>query len=132
PDGEHLRLTCFATGFYLKEITMNIRQDGYLLDHGDGLNSTNVRPNGDGTHQIKMWVKIPKNDGARYTCEVIHEGSDFNLTREWDHQVDTGGGAGGSGFVVGGGVVALLVVLGLVGRLVLRSMKKKRESFTSS
>ncbi|KAG7257476.1 hypothetical protein CRUP_024092, partial [Coryphaenoides rupestris] len=83
PEGEHLRLTCFATGFYLKEITMNIKRDGYLLDHDDGLKSTNVRPNGDGTHQIKMWVKIPKNDGARYTCEVIHKGSGFNLTREW-------------------------------------------------
>ncbi|KAG7253658.1 hypothetical protein CRUP_035911 [Coryphaenoides rupestris] len=73
--------------FYLKEITMKVKRDRDLLDHGDGLKSTNVRPNGDGTHQIKMWVKIPKSDGARYTCEVIHEGSDFNLTREWGERL---------------------------------------------
>ncbi|KAG7255240.1 hypothetical protein CRUP_032029 [Coryphaenoides rupestris] len=120
---------------------MNVRRDEYLLDHGDGLKSTGVRPNGDGTHQIKMWVKIPKNDDARYTCEVIHKGSGFSLTEEWDHKTkgpDTGGEAGGTGVGLGvvvgvvGGVVALLAVLGPVTWLVIRHFRNKGSNKSDS
>ena len=83
PFKNHLKLSCLATGFHPKEITMNIRRDGHLVDRDDGLQSTGIRPNGDGTHQIKMWVMIPGGDTAKYTCEVNHPASNIHVVEEW-------------------------------------------------
>ena len=83
PFKNHLKLSCLATGFHPKEITMNIRRDGHLVDRDDGLQSTGIRPNGDGTHQIKMWVMNPGGDTAKYTCEVNHPASNIHVVEEW-------------------------------------------------
>uniref|UniRef100_A0A8C5A321 Immunoglobulin C1-set domain-containing protein n=1 Tax=Gadus morhua TaxID=8049 RepID=A0A8C5A321_GADMO len=36
PFENNLNLSCLATGFHPKEITMNIRRDGHLVDRYDG------------------------------------------------------------------------------------------------
>ena len=83
PFKNNLKLSCLATGFYPREITMNIRRDGHLVNPDDGLQSTGISPNGDGTHQIKMWVMIPGGDTAKYTCEVNHPASKIHEVKEW-------------------------------------------------
>ncbi|CAL8396457.1 unnamed protein product [Gadus morhua 'NCC'] len=108
PVKNHLKLSCLATGFYPREITMNIRSDGHLVDRLDGLQSTGVRPNGDGTHQIKMWVMIPRGDKAKYTCEVLHPASNMSVFKEWDHHVEAEGPP--TGLIVGVAVGGLVVV----------------------
>ncbi|XP_071386691.1 major histocompatibility complex class I-related gene protein-like [Centroberyx affinis] len=80
-------LTCMATGFYPKDIIMNIRKDGRVLTELDGLRSTGVRPNEDNTHQIRMSVENLKTDRATYTCEVEHRASGMRGFKEWDHTV---------------------------------------------
>ncbi|CAL8374276.1 unnamed protein product [Boreogadus saida] len=91
PVKNNLKLSCLATAFPPKEITMNIRRDGHLVDRLDGLESTGIRPNGDGTNQIKMWVMIPGGDTAKYTCEVHHPASNIHVVEEWDHRVEAEG-----------------------------------------
>uniref|UniRef100_A0A3P9IHB5 Ig-like domain-containing protein n=1 Tax=Oryzias latipes TaxID=8090 RepID=A0A3P9IHB5_ORYLA len=76
-------LTCLATGFYPKDITMNIRRDGRILTKDDGVESSGVRPNNDDTHQRRDHVEILRTDVATYTCEIIHpvlEGHNVILT----------------------------------------------------
>uniref|UniRef100_A0A3P9IGV7 Ig-like domain-containing protein n=1 Tax=Oryzias latipes TaxID=8090 RepID=A0A3P9IGV7_ORYLA len=79
-------LTCLATGFYPKDITMNIRRDGRILTKDDGVESSGVQPNEDDTHQRRDHVEIPWTDFASYTCEIIHPGSKMHVekSRKWE------------------------------------------------
>ncbi|KAI5100963.1 major histocompatibility complex class I ZE like precursor, partial [Silurus meridionalis] len=70
-DPEKLTLTCMATGFYPKDIEMNFRKYRTTLpDHL--LTSSGVRPNGDGTYQLRKSVEITTEDKASYKCYVNH------------------------------------------------------------
>ncbi|XP_023816096.1 class I histocompatibility antigen, F10 alpha chain isoform X4 [Oryzias latipes] len=82
-------LTCLATGFYPKDITMNIRRDGRILTKDDGVVSSGVRPNQDDTHQRRDHVEILRTDVASYTCEIIHPGSNMHVEKPWDHRLPT-------------------------------------------
>ncbi|KAJ3608781.1 hypothetical protein NHX12_023311 [Muraenolepis orangiensis] len=113
PDGDHLKLICMASGFYPKEITLDIKRDGKLLDHTDGLQSTKVRPNEDRTHQIKKWIKIDKTDMVPYTCEVNHPAT-IHINKTWDRQVQPDPNHGGGlGLMLGIGL-GVLVLLGMI------------------
>uniref|UniRef100_A0A3B3CLH0 Ig-like domain-containing protein n=1 Tax=Oryzias melastigma TaxID=30732 RepID=A0A3B3CLH0_ORYME len=80
-------LTCLATGFYPKEITLNIRRNGRILNKEDGVKSSGVRPNHDDTFQRRDYVEILRSDTAEYTCEVIHPGSNMHKEKTWDHRL---------------------------------------------
>ncbi|XP_030644670.1 major histocompatibility complex class I-related gene protein-like [Chanos chanos] len=66
-----LLLTCMATGFFPKNITMNIRKNQTQLP-SEELRSLGVRPNNDGTYQLRKSVEIPDSDGKDYACYVDH------------------------------------------------------------
>ncbi|XP_030202446.1 uncharacterized protein LOC115535407 isoform X2 [Gadus morhua] len=123
PFKDNLKLSCLATGFHPKEITMNIRRDGHLVDRDDGLQSTGVRPSGDGTNQIKMWVMIPGGDTAKYTCEVNHPASNIHVVEEWDQGVVPVPPPIG---LIVGAVVGLLVVVGLIITGVVIILRRRR------
>ncbi|XP_038135674.1 H-2 class I histocompatibility antigen, Q10 alpha chain-like [Cyprinodon tularosa] len=76
-------LTCLATGFYPKDIIMNIRRNGRVLNKDDGLQKSGVLPNNDDTFQQKLYVEILKSDVSTYTCEVNHPGSDLHVEDKW-------------------------------------------------
>uniref|UniRef100_A0A3Q2FDG3 Ig-like domain-containing protein n=1 Tax=Cyprinodon variegatus TaxID=28743 RepID=A0A3Q2FDG3_CYPVA len=71
-------LTCLATGFYPKDIIMNIRRNGRVLNKDDGLQTSGVLPNDDDTFQQKLHVEILKSDVSTYTCEVNHPASHWD------------------------------------------------------
>ncbi|XP_041867781.1 uncharacterized protein LOC121656750 isoform X2 [Melanotaenia boesemani] len=119
-------LTCLATGFYPKDIVLQIRRNGRVLIKEDGVKTTGVRPNEDDTFQRKDSVEILKSDMSDYTCEVIHKASNLSVERKWDHVVE---GSGGMGAIIGAvGVVVLLVIAAVVGLVV---FLKKRGSSTA-
>lgn len=62
-----------ATGFSSINTIIKIKRDGRVLTNGDGVQSSGIRPNGDGTFQQKDHVEIPKSDESKYTCEVISD-----------------------------------------------------------
>ncbi|MEQ2202220.1 hypothetical protein XENOCAPTIV_028052, partial [Xenoophorus captivus] len=76
-------LTCLATGFYPKDIIMQIRRNGRVLNKDDGVETTEVRPNNDGTFQKKDHVEILKSDVSTYTCEVNHPASGLHVEEKW-------------------------------------------------
>ncbi|XP_051246845.1 BOLA class I histocompatibility antigen, alpha chain BL3-6 isoform X2 [Dicentrarchus labrax] len=106
-------MVCWATGFYPKDIILNIKRDGRVLDAMDGLMTSGVRPNGDETYQRVDKVEILKSDQAKYTCEVHHPASGLRVEDVWDHTLPEE--SGGPGPIIGGVVVLLLGVgIGIV------------------
>ncbi len=71
-DKTKIKLTCFATGFYPKDVVMTIRK--YRSDLPDNeIESSRIRPNHDGTYQLKKTVIIPEDEKADYDCFVSHK-----------------------------------------------------------
>ncbi|XP_059206094.1 class I histocompatibility antigen, F10 alpha chain-like [Centropristis striata] len=114
----NLLLTCLATGYYPREIILQIKRNGRILEEDDGLFSSGSLPNGDGTFQRRDWVEILRSDQSKYTCTVIDKASNVNITVYWDHKAPdssngpvVGGGIGGS---IGGALLVVVIVLGVV------------------
>lgn len=78
-----IELTCLATGFSSVHTTMSIKRNGRILSIEDGVQTTGVRPNGDGTYQRRDHVQILKSDMSKYTCEVIHVPSSLHIEQLW-------------------------------------------------
>uniref|UniRef100_A0A3B3DF93 Ig-like domain-containing protein n=1 Tax=Oryzias melastigma TaxID=30732 RepID=A0A3B3DF93_ORYME len=71
-EKSNIVLTCLATGFYPKDIIMNIKRNGRILTIEDGVVTSGVRPNEDDTHQRRDHVEILRTDVANYSCQIIH------------------------------------------------------------
>ncbi|XP_026202976.1 uncharacterized protein LOC113153519 isoform X6 [Anabas testudineus] len=89
-------LTCLATGFYSKDITMNIKRNGRVLTVEDELMSSGVQPNDDDTHQIRNSVEILRSDSSKYSCQVIHEATGVDVEKVWasDRSLSNGSDSG--------------------------------------
>uniref|UniRef100_A0A3Q1IMZ9 Ig-like domain-containing protein n=1 Tax=Anabas testudineus TaxID=64144 RepID=A0A3Q1IMZ9_ANATE len=92
----NIMLTCLATGFYPKDITMNIKRNGRVLTVEDGLESSGVQPNDDDTHQIRNSVEILRSDSSKYSCQVIHEATGVDVEKVWasDRSLSNGSDSG--------------------------------------
>ncbi|XDV33593.1 hypothetical protein PO909_003958 [Leuciscus waleckii] len=70
PDDESkLVLSCLATGFYPRDVQMNIRRNKYIVEDQT---SSGIRPNDDETFQMRISVKIDRNHEGSYDCLVTH------------------------------------------------------------
>ncbi|XP_024154143.1 class I histocompatibility antigen, F10 alpha chain [Oryzias melastigma] len=117
-EKSNIVLTCLATGFYPKDIIMNIKRNGRILTIEDGVVTSGVRPNEDDTHQRRDHVEILRTDVANYSCQIIHAASNMNVERSWDHHLPPDGNnfinpdvALFLGVVVGVGLLVGIVVL---------------------
>uniref|UniRef100_A0A8C1UA18 Ig-like domain-containing protein n=1 Tax=Cyprinus carpio TaxID=7962 RepID=A0A8C1UA18_CYPCA len=68
-DQSKLVLSCLATGFYPRDIEMNIRWDESVLENQT---SSGIRPNADGSFQMRSRVEIDADHKGFYDCVVIH------------------------------------------------------------
>ncbi|KAF4100888.1 hypothetical protein G5714_019084 [Onychostoma macrolepis] len=80
-DQSKLVLTCLTTGFYPKNVEMNIRLDRTVLEKQI---FSEIRPNADGSFQIRSSVKIDTNHKGSYDCFVIHSSLTEPASVEWD------------------------------------------------
>lgn len=76
-------LMCLATGFYPKDIILQIKRNGRILTREDGVTTSGTRPNGDDTFQRRDHVEILKSDMSTYTCEVIHAATGVHVEAVW-------------------------------------------------
>ncbi|KAL7381722.1 hypothetical protein ABVT39_010153 [Epinephelus coioides] len=104
-------LTCLATGFFPKDITLQIRRNDRILTREDGVFSSGVRPNEDDTFQRRDSVEILRSDMSTYTCEVIHPTSGVHVSRAWDHKLPADSGVA----IIGGAIGALILLVIVVG-----------------
>ncbi|XP_070403744.1 H-2 class I histocompatibility antigen, L-D alpha chain isoform X4 [Nothobranchius furzeri] len=121
---KNIILTCLATGFYPKDIILQIKRNGRILTKDDGLETSGVRPNEDDTFQRKDRVEILKTDMSTYTCEVQHPGSLLHVQKAWDHALPV---EDGSAPIIAVVVVASFVVIGAIVGFVLYRRKKCRD-----
>ncbi|XP_073688364.1 class I histocompatibility antigen, F10 alpha chain-like [Garra rufa] len=77
-DSEGSRLSCLATRFYPRHITMTLFRDGQsVADHE--FTGGDLRPNDDGTYQMRKSLEISAADKHKYTCSVTHLSLDNKL-----------------------------------------------------
>ncbi|KAL1254931.1 hypothetical protein QQF64_012992 [Cirrhinus molitorella] len=67
--GKYEVLTCLVTGFYPRDIEMNIRLNKINTENQT---SSGIRPNGDGSFQMRTSVETDRNHKGSYDCHVIH------------------------------------------------------------
>ncbi|KAL7858766.1 hypothetical protein AOLI_G00188680 [Acnodon oligacanthus] len=108
-----LTLTCLATGFYPKSVTLHVRKFRTSLPE-HLLTSSGVRPNEDGTYQLRKSVEIQEDETVDYDCYVHHSSLSEPIIHKWDRKCTDC--SGGLGVIIGGVsvVVILLAVLGVV------------------
>ncbi|CAM4635557.1 hypothetical protein PO909_004517 [Leuciscus waleckii] len=82
-DKTKLKLTCMATGFYPKDVTLTIRKYRTSLPD-DEIESTGTRPNNDGTFQLRKSVDIKEDEKAEYDCFVSHKTLKEPIIVKWD------------------------------------------------
>ncbi|XP_048059229.1 zinc-alpha-2-glycoprotein-like isoform X1 [Megalobrama amblycephala] len=80
-DHSNLVLTCLATGFYPRDVQMNIRRNRTKLRHQT---SSGIRPNDDETFQMRISVKINRNYKGFYYCLVNHSSLRKPISVKWD------------------------------------------------
>ncbi|XP_048059171.1 H-2 class I histocompatibility antigen, K-B alpha chain-like [Megalobrama amblycephala] len=80
-DDSNLVLMCLATGFYPRDVQMNIRLNRTKLEDQT---SSGIRPNDDETFQMRISVKIDRNDKGSYDCLLIHSSLTEPVSVEWD------------------------------------------------
>uniref|UniRef100_A0A8C2Q9C6 Ig-like domain-containing protein n=1 Tax=Cyprinus carpio TaxID=7962 RepID=A0A8C2Q9C6_CYPCA len=105
-DKTKVKLTCFATGFYPKDVIMSIRKYRSPLSE-DEIESTGVRPNHDGTFQLKKTVIIQEDEKAEYDCFVFHRTLKEPIIIKWESMMSMV-----IGVVIG---VVLMLALGGLG-----------------
>ncbi|XP_048059223.1 H-2 class I histocompatibility antigen, L-D alpha chain-like isoform X3 [Megalobrama amblycephala] len=80
-DDSNLVLMCLATGFYPRDVQMNIRLNRINLKHQT---SSGIRPNDDETFQMRISVKINRNLKGSYDCLVNHSSLTEPVSVKWD------------------------------------------------
>lgn len=76
-------LKCMATGFSSENTVLQIKLGGRVLTREDGVDSSDILPNGDGTFQITHSVEILRSDNSEYTCELSHPPSGLHVLKVW-------------------------------------------------
>ncbi|XP_036419077.1 zinc-alpha-2-glycoprotein-like isoform X2 [Colossoma macropomum] len=108
-----LTLTCLATGFYPKDVKLDVRKFRTSLPE-HLLRSSGVRPNEDGTYQLRKSVEIQGDETAEYDCYVNHITLEEPIIKQWVPS----SGSGMVGAVIGGVVVLLLILGGIIFALI--------------
>ncbi|XP_026095625.1 H-2 class I histocompatibility antigen, Q10 alpha chain-like [Carassius auratus] len=83
-----LKLICTATGFYPRDGMMTIRKYRSPLPENE-VESTGIRPNHDGSYQLKKSVEINKDEEAEYDCFVSHKSMKEPVIIAWGQQETT-------------------------------------------
>ncbi|KAL7868702.1 hypothetical protein SRHO_G00100860 [Serrasalmus rhombeus] len=111
-NSDKLTLTCLATGFYPKDVTLRVRKFRTSLPE-HLLTSSGVRPNDDGTYQLRKSVDIQVDETAEYDCYVNHITLAEPIITKWEGPPSQGG----LGLAIGGalaGVIVLAVLIGVI------------------
>ncbi len=81
-DKSKLKLTCMATGFYPRDVTLGIRKSHTSLPE-DETESTGIRPNHDGSYQMRTSVETQEDEKADYDCFVSHRALKETIIVTW-------------------------------------------------
>ncbi|XP_060706693.1 HLA class II histocompatibility antigen, DQ beta 2 chain-like [Hemiscyllium ocellatum] len=82
PNGQDkpLTLSCLVTGFYPVDIEVTWLRNGEVMSETQ---SSRVRPNHDGTHQIQKEIEINAGDEDQYSCQIEHSSLAEGKLYQW-------------------------------------------------
>ncbi|KAA0710716.1 hypothetical protein E1301_Tti019263 [Triplophysa tibetana] len=123
-DKNKLKFTCLATGFYPKDVTLIIRKYRTSVPENE-IESSLVRPNHDGTYQLRKSVLIMENEKADYDCYVSHSTLKNPEIKVWDGKCKDCNEGSFLGIGVGIGVVVTLLVAAGIGFFLYRRRSAK-------
>ncbi|XP_060706868.1 class I histocompatibility antigen, F10 alpha chain-like [Hemiscyllium ocellatum] len=110
PNGQDkpLTLSCLVTGFYPVDIEVTWLRNGEVMSETQ---SSGVRPNHDGTHQIQKEIEINAGDEDQYCCQIEHSSlAEAKLFQweipQWSHLSII--------LIIIGSVTGLAVVFGII------------------
>ncbi|XP_056312596.1 H-2 class I histocompatibility antigen, Q9 alpha chain-like [Danio aesculapii] len=121
-----LKLTCLATGFYPKDVILTIRKYRTALPDNK-VESSGVRPNHDGTFQLRKSVYI--SEKAEYDCYVSHRTLDNAIIIKWDGECQDCSSEPPIGMIAGV-IIGVLFVLAAIGGAVYFLDQTKMETST--
>ncbi|XP_052440458.1 H-2 class I histocompatibility antigen, alpha chain isoform X5 [Carassius gibelio] len=121
-DKTKVKLSCFATGFYPKDVILSIRKYRSPLPEEE-IVSSGIRPNHDGTFQLKKSVIIQEDEKAEYDCFVSHRTLPVPIVIKWDGKCQDYTEGNMMSLVIGV-VIGVVLMLG-VGGLAFFLMKRR-------
>uniref|UniRef100_A0A8C0YQL0 Ig-like domain-containing protein n=1 Tax=Cyprinus carpio carpio TaxID=630221 RepID=A0A8C0YQL0_CYPCA len=121
-DHSKLVLICLVTGFYPRDIEMNIRLNRINIE---SQTSSGIRPNDNESFQMRSSVKIDRNHRGSYDCHVIHSSLTEPVTVEWDGRCS--GCETGSPWSVTVGIIISALVLVVIFSVIRRCINKRKK-----
>ncbi|XP_048472827.1 class I histocompatibility antigen, F10 alpha chain-like isoform X2 [Rhincodon typus] len=79
-----LTLSCLVTGFYPVDIEVTWLRNGEVMSETQ---SSGIRPNHDGTHQIQKEIEINPGDEDQYSCQIEHSSLSEAKFYQWAHPI---------------------------------------------
>ncbi|XP_072406428.1 class I histocompatibility antigen, F10 alpha chain-like isoform X1 [Chiloscyllium punctatum] len=128
PNGQDkpLTLSCLVTGFDPVDIEVTWLRNGEVMSETQ---SSGVRPNHDGTHQIQKEIEINAGDEDQYSCQIEHsslaEAQLYqweNLKSNWLHSH--------LGSLIASMVILLVVIVGIIGIIIWKWSRRGSPSRT--
>uniref|UniRef100_A0A3B1JL52 Ig-like domain-containing protein n=1 Tax=Astyanax mexicanus TaxID=7994 RepID=A0A3B1JL52_ASTMX len=111
-DSRKLTLTCLATGFYPKDVVMSVRKFGTSFPE-HLITSSAVRPNDDGTYQLRKSVEIQEDDSADFHCYVSHSSLKEPIIVQWD-KTNNIKSKNDAGSVTAGIIAGVLLIISII------------------
>ncbi|XP_049328772.1 zinc-alpha-2-glycoprotein-like [Astyanax mexicanus] len=121
-DPKKVSLTCLATGFYPKDVDLCVRKFGTSIpDHL--ITTSGIRPNDDGTYQLRKSMEISGDDPADYDCCLTHSSLTEPVMKKWVKNINYVELA-----LIGGAAAGVMVILLILLGVVLTVLIKKRKN----
>ncbi|XP_056312595.1 H-2 class I histocompatibility antigen, Q10 alpha chain isoform X2 [Danio aesculapii] len=118
-----LKLICLATGFYPKDVYLTIRK--YRTALSNDVESSGVRPNHDGTFQLRKSIYIYEDEKAEYDCYVSHKTLGAPIIKKWDGKCSEHFSKATLLGIIVGAIIGAVIVLTVIGVAILVLRRKK-------
>uniref|UniRef100_UPI00398E4F80 class I histocompatibility antigen, F10 alpha chain-like isoform X2 n=1 Tax=Pristiophorus japonicus TaxID=55135 RepID=UPI00398E4F80 len=114
-------LSCLVTGFYPIDIKVIWLRIGEPVSES---HSSGVRPNHDGTHQIKKEIEVHAGDEDQYSCQIEHSSLAEAKVYRWEIPENTGVRSHLNIII---GLIVALATFGIIGIVIW--IKQRRETY---
>ncbi|XP_038672225.1 class I histocompatibility antigen, F10 alpha chain-like isoform X1 [Scyliorhinus canicula] len=109
-----LTLSCLVTGFYPVDIEVTWLRNGEVMSETQ---SSGLRPNHDGSHQIQKEIEINAGDEDQYSCQIEHSSLAEPKLHQWEFPGNSGGRTHLE-IIIGSVIIVLAVMFGIIGIII--------------
>ncbi|XP_072406471.1 class I histocompatibility antigen, F10 alpha chain-like isoform X1 [Chiloscyllium punctatum] len=128
PNGQDkpLTLSCLVTGFYPVDIEVTWLRNGEVMSETQ---SSGIRPNHNGTHQIQKEIEINAGDEDQYSCQIEHSSLAEAQLYQWEN-LESNWLHSQLGSIIASMVILLVVIVGIIGIIIWKRSRRGSPSRT--